>query len=35
MQDVYVKLNPLLPWQSSVQQEEDTFRLQIGLNFNE
>jgi hypothetical protein len=30
LQDVYVKLNPGLPWQSSIQQE-DSFSQQIGL----
>jgi hypothetical protein len=29
MQDVHVKLNPGLSWKNSIQQEENSFRLQI------
>jgi hypothetical protein len=32
MQGVHVKLNPELPWQKSIQQHEDSFHQQIGLN---
>ena len=35
MEDVHVKLNPGLPWQSCIQQEEDSFYQQIGLKFEE
>jgi hypothetical protein len=34
LQDVHVKLNPVLPWQKLLQ-EEDSFHKQIGLIFNE
>ena len=30
MEDVRVKLNPGLPWQKLIQQEEDSFFQQIG-----
>jgi hypothetical protein len=30
-----VKLNPELPWKSSIQQEEDSFHQQTGLKFKE
>jgi hypothetical protein len=33
MQDIYVKLNPGLPWQSSIQREEDYFHRQNKLRF--
>ena len=33
MQNVHVKLNPVLPWQSSFQQQEGCFHQQIGLTF--
>ena len=33
MQDVHVKLNPGLPWQSSIQREEDYFHQQNELKF--
>jgi hypothetical protein len=35
MEGVLVKLNPGLPWQSCIQQEEETFYQQIGLKFEE
>jgi len=35
MEDVLVKFNPGLPWQSCIQQEEDSFYQQIGLQFEE
>ena len=35
MQDVHVKLNTELQWQSSIQQEEDCFHQKIGLKFTE
>jgi len=34
-EDVRVKLNPGLPWQSCIQQEEGSFYQQIGLKFEE
>ena len=33
MEDVRVKLNPGLPWQKLLQQEEDSFYQKIGLIF--
>jgi hypothetical protein len=30
-----MKLNSELPWQSNIQQEEESFHLQIGLKFKE
>ena len=35
MEDVRVKLNQGLPWQSCVQQEEDSLYQQIGHKFEE
>jgi len=35
MQDVHMRLNPELPCQSSIQQEEESFYQQIGLKFKE
>ena len=35
MQIVQVKLNPELPWQNSIQQEEECIHQQIELTFNE
>jgi hypothetical protein len=35
MQVVQVKLNPGLPWQSSIPQEKCSFRQQIGDKFKE
>jgi hypothetical protein len=35
MQDVHVKLNPVLPRLCSIQQEADYFHQQIGLKFRE
>ena len=36
MEDVHVKLNPGLPWQICIQQEEeDSFYKQIGLKSEE
>ena len=35
MQHVDVKLDPGVPWKSSIEQKEDTFRQQIGLKFKE
>jgi len=34
MQDVCVKSNPGLPFQSSIQQKENSFHQQTGLTFN-
>jgi hypothetical protein len=33
MHDVHVKLNPGLPWQKHIQQEEYFFHQQIRLKF--
>jgi hypothetical protein len=30
-----VKLNPGLPWESRIQQEEESFHKKIGLKFKE
>jgi hypothetical protein len=30
-----VKLNPGLPWESSIQEEEESFDKKIGLEFKE
>jgi hypothetical protein len=35
MEDVHVKLNTGLPWQSSVHQQDGSFHQQIGLQFKE
>jgi hypothetical protein len=35
MKHVLVKLNLGLSWQKSIQHEEDSFHLQIGLKFKE
>jgi hypothetical protein len=35
MQDIHLKLNPGLHPKSSIQQEEEYFRQQIGLKFKE
>jgi hypothetical protein len=35
MQNIHVKLNPVLPLQNSIQQEEDSFHQQTGLKFKE
>jgi len=35
IQDVHLKLNPALPWQMQLQQEEGSFHQQIGLRFEE
>jgi hypothetical protein len=35
MQDVHMRLNPGLPCQSSIQQEEESFHLQTGLKCKE
>jgi hypothetical protein len=32
MLDVHVKLNPVLPWQKSIHQKENSFHQQTGLN---
>ena len=33
MEDVGVTLNPGLPWQKLIQQEEDSFYQQTGIKF--
>jgi len=33
--DVRVKINPALPWQSCIQQKEDSFYQHTGLKFEE
>jgi hypothetical protein len=35
MQDVHVKLNPVLSLQKNIQHEEDSFHRQMGLIFKE
>jgi hypothetical protein len=35
LQDVHWKLNPGWPWQSNIQQKEDSCHQQIGLKFKE
>ena len=35
MEDVLLKLNPGLPWQNCIQQEEEYFYQQTGLKFEE
>jgi hypothetical protein len=35
MQDVHMQLNPELPCQSSIQQEEESFHQQTGRKFKE
>ena len=35
MQEVHVKLNPGLPLQNSIQQEEVSFHYQTGTKFKE
>jgi hypothetical protein len=35
VQDAHVKLNPALPWQNSIVEENDFFRQQILLNLRE
>jgi hypothetical protein len=32
---LHVELNPRLPWQSNIQQKEDSFYQQTGLKFKE